>query len=217
MNVDLGTTEQGECCTICLECKPDMVYHKDVKDCTCVLCEECIRMSCTHSSGEKDKMDCPVCRVRIDPNIDLVRIDKSTDNTNQSIRRLTIPIVIKQADEQGLIGRPALVRLPSEVPAEILYIEVAKLHPYSQDFSLSLVDGQGTMCSRCMWDVHCNGCVIPKSGIIKFRSGDTLAIVFEDSVDENLLETELQSGSTEQMRSNNPLTIYDCINAFCQR
>lgn len=174
-------------------------------------------MSCTHSSGEKDKMDCPVCRVIIDPNIDLIRIDQSTDNTNQSVRRLTIPIVIKQDDELSLIGRPALVRLSSEVSAEILYSEMAKLHPYSKSFSLNLVDGQGTMCSRCMWDMHCSGCIVPRSGIIRLRSGDTLAIVFEDYVDENLLETELQPGSTEQMRSNNPLTIHDCINAFCQR
>lgn len=195
-----------------------MVHHKDIKDCTCVLCEECIKMSCTHSSGENDKMDCPVCRVRIDPKIDLIPINRPTDNTNQAIRRLTIPIVIKHAtDELGLIGRPCLVRLPSEVPAEILYNEVAKLQPYSEDFTLSLVDGQGTMCSRCMWDAHCSGCEIPKDGMVQFRSGDTLAIVFEDYVDENLLETELHSGSTEQMRSNKPLTIYDCINAFCQR
>lgn len=217
MDIDSGTTEQGEACTICLECKPDLVHHKDIKDCTCVLCEECIKMSCVHSTGEKDKMDCPVCRVRIDPKIDLIPIDQSVNNLNQTIRRLTIPIVIKQADDKSLIGRPALVRVPSEVSAKVLYTEVAKLHPYAEDFLLSLVDGQGTMCSRCMWDVHCAGCVIPKSGMVKFRSADTLAVIFEDYVDTNLLETELHSGSTDQMRSNKPLTIYDCINAFCQR
>lgn len=218
MDIDSGATEQGGTCTICLECKPNMVHHKDIKDCTCVLCEECIKMSCVHSSGENDdKMDCPVCRIRIDPKIDLILIDSFTDGVNQTLRRLTIPVVIKQADDKDLIGRPALVRLPSEVSADVLYTEVAKLHPYSEDFSLSLVDGQGTMCSRCMWDVHCSGCVIPKSGTVKFRSGDTLAIIFEGYVDENLLETELHPGSTEQMRSNTPLTIYDCINAFSQR
>uniref|UniRef100_A0A2S2QZN8 ubiquitinyl hydrolase 1 n=1 Tax=Sipha flava TaxID=143950 RepID=A0A2S2QZN8_9HEMI len=216
MDVDSGTVEQGETCTICLECKPDMLHHKDIKDCTCVLCEECIKMSCVHSSGEKDRIDCPVCRVKIDPKIDLIPIDQPANSINQTIRRLTIPIVIKQMDDKGLIGRPALIRLPSEVPAEILYIEVAKLHPYSEDFSLSLVDGQGTMCSRCMWDSHCTGCVIPKSSMVKFRSGDTLAVMFEENIDINLLETELHPGSTEEMRSNKPLTIYDCINAFCQ-
>ncbi|VVC31385.1 Hypothetical protein CINCED_3A017437 [Cinara cedri] len=217
MDIDSGgAAEQGDTCTICLECKPDMVYHKDMKDCTCVLCEECIKMSCVHSSGEDDKMDCPVCREFIDPKIDLIPIDQSTSNVNQILRRLTIPIVIKQVDDKSLIGRPALVRLPNEVPAEILYIEVAKLHPYTEDFSLSLVDGQGTMCSRCMWDVHCGGCIIPKSGMVRFRSGDTLAVIFEDYIDANLLETELHPGSTEQMRSNNPLTIYDCINDFCK-
>lgn len=195
-----------------------MVHHTDIKDCTCVLCEECIKMSCAHStSGEKDKMECPVCRVRIDPKIDLIPIEQPASIQNQVIRRLTIPIVIKQTDDNGLINRPALVRLPSEVPAEILYTEVAKLHPFSEDFSLSLVDGQGTMCSRCMWDVHCGGCVVPKSGIFKFRSGDTLAIIFEDYVDASLLETELHPSSSDQMRTNKPLTIYDCINAFCQR
>lgn len=217
MDVDSGTIEPGEICTICLEYKPDMVLHKDIKDCTCILCEECIKSSCFHSNGEKDQMDCPVCRVRIDPKIDLIPIEQPTGSTNQTIRRLTIPIVLKQADGQNLIGRPALVRLPSEVPAEMLYAEVAKLHPYSEDFSLSLVDGQGTMCSRCMWDVHCNGCTVPKNGVVKFRSGDTLAVTFEDYVDENLLDTTLHPGSIEQMRSNKPLSIYDCINAFCQR
>lgn len=217
MDIDSGETEQGETCTICLECKPDLVHHKDIKDCTCVLCEECVKMSCVHSGGENDRMDCPVCRVQIDPKIDLTPIDKPASSANQAIRRLTIPIVIKQADVKGLIGRPALVRLPSEVPAEVLYIEVAKLHPYTEEFSLFLVDGQGTMCSRCLWDAHCGGCVVPKSGMVKFRSGDTLAVVFKDHVDTGLLETELHPGSTEQMRSNKPLTIYDCINAFCQR
>jgi len=215
MDIDSSATEQGEACTICLETKPDMLHHKDIKDCTCILCDECIKMSCVHSSGEKDKMDCPVCRVRIDPNVDLIPIDKPTSCKNQTIRRLTIPIVIKQVDK-GLIDRPALVRLPSEVPAEVLYNEVAKLHPYSDDFILSLVDGQGTMCSRCMWDVHCGGCVVPKTGMVKFRSGDTLAVIFENSIDSSLLQTEMHPSSTE-MRSNKPLTIYDCIDAFCQR
>lgn len=217
MDVDSEPIEQGETCTICLDYKPDMLHHKDIKDCTCVLCEECIKMSCIHSSGEKDKMDCPVCRVKIDPKIDLIPIDQPASNINQAIRRLTIPIVIKQSDDKSLIGRPALIRLPSEVPAEVLYLEVAKLHPYSVDFSLSLVDGQGTMCSRCMWDTHCSGCVIPKNSVVKFRSGDTLAVMFEENIDVNLLETELHPGSTEEMRSNKPLTIYDCIDAFCQR
>lgn len=216
MDIDSGATEQGEMCTICLEYKPDLVHHKDIKDCTCVLCEECVKMSCAHSGGENDKMDCPVCRVRIDPKIDLTPVDNPTSSANQAIRRLTIPIVIKQADT-GLIGRPALVRLPSEVPANVLYTEVAKLHPYPEEFLLFLVDGQGTMCSRCLWDAHCGGCEVSKSGIVKFRSGDTLAVTFKDYVDANLLETELHPGSTEEMRSNKPLTIYDCINAFCQR
>jgi hypothetical protein len=217
MDIDSGNIEQGDICTICLEYKPDMVLHKDIKDCTCILCEECIKSSCFHSSGEKDQMDCPVCRVRIDPKVDLIPIEQPTGNINQAIRRLTIPIVFKQADGKSLIGRPALIRLPSEVPAEVLYVEVAKLHPYTEEFSLSLVDGQGTMCSRCMWDVHCGGCIIPKDGIIKFRSGDTLAVTFEDFVDVYLLDTKLHPGSTEQIRSNKPLSIYDCINAFCQR
>lgn len=217
MDIDSATIEQGDICTICLEYKPNMVLHKDIKDCTCVLCEECIKSSCFHSSGDKDQMDCPVCRVRIDPKVDLIPIEQPAGGTNQAIRRLTIPIVFKQADVKKLIGRPALVRLPSEVPAELLYVEVAKLHPYTEQFSLSLVDGQGTMCSRCMWDEHCGGCVIPKSGIFKFRSGDTLAVTFEEYVDVYLLDTKLHEGSTEQMRSNKPLSIYDCINAFCQR
>ncbi|CAI6367923.1 unnamed protein product [Macrosiphum euphorbiae] len=217
MDIDSVTIEQGDICTICLEYKPNMVLHKDIKDCTCVLCEECIKSSCFHSSGDKDQMDCPVCRVRIDPKVDLIPIEQPAGSTNKAIRRLTIPIVFKQADGKSLIGRPALVRLPSEVPAEVLYVEVAKLHPYTQDFSLSLVDGQGTMCSRCMWDVHCGGCVITnKNGVIKFRSGDTLAVTFIDYVDVYLLDTKLHPGSTEQMRSNKPLSIYDCINAFCQ-
>lgn len=214
MEIDT-TPEQGESCTICLECKPDMVQHKDTNNCTCVLCEECIKMSCVHSSGEKDKMDCPVCRVRIDPKVDLIPIDQPS--VDKTIRCLTIPIVFKQADDKGLIGRPALLRLPNVVPTEILYIEVAKLHPYSEDFTLSLVDGQGTMCSRCMWDAHCSGCVVPKNGFFRLQCGDTLAITFDGDVDEHLLETEMHPGSAEQMRSNKPLTIYDCINSFCQR
>lgn len=217
MDIKETAGEEIETCTICLEAKPDMVRHKDVKDCTCVLCEECIKMSCVHSSGENDQMDCPVCRVQIDPYVDLIPIDPFVGDLNQTFRLLTIPIVIKQANDKNLIGRPALIRVPCELPADTLYNEVAKLHPYSEDFSLSLVDGQGTMCSRCMWDVHCSGCVIPKSGTAVFHSGDTLAVIFEKSVDANLLETELHSGSTEQMRSNKPLTIYDCINAFSQR
>ncbi|XP_008184822.1 ubiquitin carboxyl-terminal hydrolase 4 isoform X2 [Acyrthosiphon pisum] len=217
MDIDSVTIEQGDVCTICLEYKHNMVLHKDIKDCTCVLCEECVKSSCFHSSGDKDRMDCPVCRVRIDPKVDLIPIEQPAGSTNKAIRRLTIPIVFKQADGKSLIGRPALVRLPSEVPAEVLYIEVAKLHPYTQDFTLSLVDGQGTMCSRCLWDVHCGGCIITnKNGIIKFRSGDTLAVTFIDYVDVYLLDTKLHPGSTEQMRSNKPLSIYDCINAFCQ-
>lgn len=215
MDLDAVALEEGETCTICLECKPYMVQHKDVNNCSCVLCEECIRTSCAHYSEENGKMECPVCRVVIDPSVDLTPIDQPI--VNKTIRCLTIPIVIKQANDKGLIGRPALLRLPSVVPTDILYDVVAKLHPYSEDFTLSVVDGQGTMCSRCLWDVHCNGCVIPKKVLFRLHSADTLAITFEDDVNENLLETEMHPGSVEQMRLNKPLTIYDCIDAFCQR
>ena len=62
-------------CAICLEeMDTDMRRHTA---CSCILCEDCIGTSYRHYGG--DTIDCPVCCVKVKPEIEFIPLDKLGD------------------------------------------------------------------------------------------------------------------------------------------
>ncbi|RZF43319.1 hypothetical protein LSTR_LSTR001580 [Laodelphax striatellus] len=205
-------------CTICFEEKEaNMKRHLG---CDCVLCDACVTTSFEHYG--KDSMYCPVCRIKLDPATELVAVEKSLPSW-PTVRMLHVPVVYR-LDTLGdgnnnkktvsLFGHPGLLRLPNNISRQTLYSLIASINPYTDDFKILLVDGQGRHCSRCMFNEHCRGCVVEREGgPVNLRTGDTLAVTFLQPVQELPLS---RHESVAALRSQQPLRIYDCIQAFSQ-
>nr|XP_018899838.1 PREDICTED: ubiquitin carboxyl-terminal hydrolase 15-like [Bemisia tabaci] len=203
-------------CTICLEEKDTNI--KQHVDCSCFLCNDCTKHLRTHN--DEDQLKCPVCQAVISPEIDMVPVKHCSSKS--SFRLLNIPVVFR-LDKVGdgnnnqktveLFGHPCLLRLYNRLQATDLYEIVASRFNYSQPFKLLLVDGQGRRCSRCMYNAHCRGCVIPKEGPVILRSDDNIAITFSSPVP---VTPPSKHPSTVALRPNQPLTLHDCVRAFSQ-
>lgn len=210
----------GKACTICLEEKESKMQRH--VGCSCVLCDGCVVSSFQHYGGET--LMCPVCRKTVNPDTDLVPLDNNLPSY-PIVRMLLVPIVYR-VDILGdgnnnqktvkLFGHPNVVRLQNNISSEELYKVISNIVPYSciLSFKILLVDGQGRHCSRCMFNEHCRGCLINSmEGPLNLTTCDTLAITFTDHVEELIVE---RHSSMIDLRSQQPLTLYDCIQAFSQ-
>ncbi|XP_075235609.1 uncharacterized protein LOC142332842 isoform X2 [Lycorma delicatula] len=205
-------------CTICLEEKEsNMRRHIG---CSCILCDGCVLSSFQHYGGES--LMCPVCRVNLNPVTDFVSVDTIVPSY-PVVRMLLVPVVYR-IDLLGdgnnnkktvkLFGHPNVIRLRNNITSEELYKVISNIVPYSLSYKILLVDGQGRHCSRCMFNEHCRGCAVNNTnGPLNLTTGDTLAVTFTELVDEPVIERDLSMAS---MRLQQPLTLYDCIQAFSQ-
>lgn len=226
MRVDAVTETYNGCdrgddwknCAICLEeMNKDMRRHIG---CDCVLCEGCIENACKHH-GSLDTMPCPTCNQIVKPNLDFVRIDKFV-SSKPALRLLNVPVVFR-LDTAGdgnnnqkclkLFGHPNVLKLPSIMPATELASIIKRLVHTDANYSIVTVDGVGYHCSRCLYTKHCRGCAVPSEGEVVLRSADTLAIRFTESVREPEV---LNHPSMLDMRSNESLSLYDCLKAFSE-
>lgn len=65
-----------------------------------------------------------------------------------------------------------------------------------------------------MFNSHCRGCPVPIEGGLMLHTGDTLAVMFSESVEEIIA---LRHSTVHSLRTQHPLSLYDCIHAFSQR
>ncbi|XP_073985915.1 ubiquitin carboxyl-terminal hydrolase 19-like isoform X3 [Rhodnius prolixus] len=206
-------------CTICLEDKhSNMNQHVG---CTCILCETCITAACQHSRGTC--FECPLCRRDVNPETEMVPIVNGRQFT---VRSVNMPVVFRMDstnvgnnNEKGvkLFGHPRLLRLPNRISAENLHQAVKEVVPYDKSYKLLTVDGQGSHCSRCMFNMHCRGCDIPTEGQVSLYSSDTLAVAFSAPVElaNNSPTTDNAVSHSLKVRQN-AISLYDCIRAFSQ-
>ncbi|XP_063243702.1 uncharacterized protein LOC134542986 [Bacillus rossius redtenbacheri] len=207
-------------CAICLEViDTDLRRHPS---CNCFLCSSCIDTSCHHSGG--DTLQCPMCREMVRPGVDLVPVD-TVGKAKPRVRFLNVPLVLR-LDIEGdgnnnkkmakLFGHPRLLRLPNRLAGSDLYSAIGKLVPCHATYTILLVDGQGYRCSRCMYTVHCRGCPVPASGEVLLTNGDTLAVRFTEPFPPECCERTSDHPSMRKQRRHEPLSLYDCLNAFSE-
>lgn len=65
-----------------------------------------------------------------------------------------------------------------------------------------------------MYTAHCKGCQVPEEGDICLQTGDNLAICFTNTVIEI---PAVEHHSLKDFRSQEQLSIYDCLDAFSER
>ncbi|XP_026286437.1 uncharacterized protein LOC113212074 isoform X1 [Frankliniella occidentalis] len=205
-------------CAICLEeMNKDMRRHVG---CECVLCEGCIENACKHN-GSSDTMPCPMCNQIVKPNSEFVRIDKFI-SSKPAVRLLNVPVVFR-LDTEGdgnnnqkslkLFGHPNVLKLPSAMPATELASIIKRLVHSDDSYTILTVDGVGYHCSRCLYTKHCRGCPVPTDGEILLRPVDTLAVRFTENITES---QPINHPSVQDMRSHDPLSLYDCLKAFSE-
>lgn len=67
-----------------------------------------------------------------------------------------------------------------------------------------------------MFGSHCTGCPIPESGKLNLHVGDTIAVRYVDS-DMPTIQQPIDHVSVANLRKRDPLSLYDCLQAFSQR
>nr|CAD7260443.1 unnamed protein product [Timema shepardi] len=241
----LSIGERGDgwkSCAICLEeMDKDLRRHTS---CNCILCESCIDLanalvvlsstaedeeievrissSCRHHGG--DELECPMCRVIVKPDTELVPL-QMTGHSKPKVRLVDVSLVFR-LDNEGdgnnnqkmvkLFGHPKLVRLPNRLMGHELYEAISKVIPYNfiAPYSILFVDGQGYRCSRCMFTKHCRGCQVASEGEVLLRTQETLAVRFSEPLDNT--DITFQHSSMKKLRRQEPLSLYDCLHAFSE-
>ena len=233
---DAPTSDLSEwkICNICLEemCQSELKSHGLCYD--CLLCENCIDMSCKHHGG--DTLPCPVCQVSLTRS-SLIPVGKRQTQKPKP-RQLRMCVVFRlDAESQDnnkrtsvLVGHPRVIYVPSRLPLSALQAALKQYIPPGADYSLLLVDGRGYNCSRCLFMSHCRGCEInnlksnsppanvPKEEniIVNLQAGDTVCVRFTklSAVQRNHLTLTREHESLALRRQDEPLTLYDCLRAF---
>ncbi|KAK7074137.1 hypothetical protein SK128_019422 [Halocaridina rubra] len=217
-----GGGVQWRPCNICLEemCQTELRTHHSCED--CLLCDSCIEMSCKHHGG--DSLPCPVCQTSLSP-ADLIPVERRKTEKPKA-RMLRVPLVFRMDQESDnnnkrcmqLLGHPGLLALPSRLSSSTLMRTLAARIPPGTNYSLLLVDGRGYNCSRCLFSSHCRGCEAVSGSEVVLQAGDTLCVRFTIlSPDHHRqLAATVDDRSLNDMRQNDPLTIYDCLRAFTQ-
>ncbi|XP_042861119.1 uncharacterized protein LOC122246550 [Penaeus japonicus] len=209
-------------CNICLEemCQTELRTHHTCED--CLLCDGCIEMSCKHHGGES--LPCPVCQTSLSPS-DLIPVEKRKMEKPKA-RLLRVPLVFRMDQESDnnnkrcmqLMGHPSLLALPSRLRPATLTRTLAPRIPAGTQYSLLFVDGRGYNCSRCLFSSHCRGCEVLDGPEVVLQAGDTLCVRFTSLTPEqcHALAATTDHPSLNDMRQNDPLTLYDCLRAFTQ-
>lgn len=214
-------------CAICLEEKETNIRKH--ADCTCCLCDDCVSSYSNYNKAQLDTgpgetFSCPVCGKTIHPETDFISIE-DCGHIKPTLRVLQVPVVFRQdilgdgnnnRKSVDLFGHPRLISVSNHISAEALHETVRSILPVShggKPYKLLLVDGQGSHCSRCMFNAHCRGCPVSSEGSVTLYNSDTLAVTYAETMTDG---EDNSHASLAALRSPKPLTLYDCIKAFSQ-
>lgn len=112
-----------------------------------------------NDGDENGLMKCPVCNELVDPKKVFVPVADDIGDIRSSVRMLKIPVLFRQDIEgegnnnekcQRLFGHPHLIKVANRLKGSELYEVVGKLVPYSNCYSIVLVDGQ-VSCLFCSY------------------------------------------------------------------
>ena len=146
-----------------------------------------------------------------------------------------------------IFGHPGLVQVPNQVSAKDLYRLLRPLMPITDkevphlvsrkpplftiisclftfpfSFIQALVNAQGKLCSRCIFNLHCHGCItiLPENDTtdILLQINDTIAITYttlnETDLDQANYLNIVQHESMNRPRIKDKLSLSDCLEAF---
>lgn len=209
------TVDQWKSCSICLEelADSELLVHKT---CGATFCHSCLEMSVLHYG--QDNFLCPVCSCAAVMTEDFTQLADSDKNTEERMLLVDITFCHTIQEQRNLIGHPRVLYLSSQISGAQLYNCIEKIVPESSQYTLLTTDAQGSRCSRCVYTAKCTGCVLSHDSDVSLRPGDTLCVCLDGvqlSVIERM-EASADHSSMMALRPVQPLSIYDCIQAFTE-
>ena len=90
----------------------------------------------------------------------------------------------------------------------------------NRNVHLALVNAQGKLCSRCIFNTHCHGCIrielSDNEAPVLLQINDTIAITYTEraTVDLDVADATEHHESMNRPRIKEKLTLEDCIEAF---
>ncbi|CAL8118805.1 unnamed protein product [Orchesella dallaii] len=229
-------------CNICLEDfqKSDLKQHRG---CSCVLCEECLMKSVDHfktsDTGDKEKsqngtyIKCAVCLQTVECKRAFVSLEELLSSSS-SMEFITMPILFKNEPgtdannnaswNSGMFGYPWLIRVPSYMNASELVEYIESIIP-APEFTHRLlsVKSDGKNCGQCVFSSRCDGCEIPREGMISLNSSNSILISYTDLSSERMSEMQptdmsIQNELSWQCNRNEEPTIdiHDCLRTFSE-
>ena len=217
-------------CVICMEDLPSEEL-KQHNACDCVMCAPCLERTIEHhindTSVPQNHIKCPGCRQVVEPETEFVSLDQ-IGKSKPKLRMLNLPVLSRRLDKNSqkfvTFGHPAILQVPNQIQGHELYEMLKTFIPklVKGPQSVTLVNSQGKLCSRCIFNSHCSGCIKihpyeETNKDILLQINDTIAITFDDEMDEEAAEKASQCLQHESMKNpkiKDKLTLEDCLEAF---
>ncbi|ODM93227.1 Ubiquitin carboxyl-terminal hydrolase 11 [Orchesella cincta] len=227
-------------CNICLEDYPKSDLKQHV-GCSCVLCEECLMKSVDHyktsEPGDKGKagtyIKCAVCLQTVECKRAFLSLEELSTSTSPT-EFITMPILFKKepgtdannnaAWSSGLFGYPWLIRVPSHMNASELVEYVESIIPAPDvTHRLLSVKSDAKNCGQCVYSSRCDGCEIPREGMISLNSCNSILISYTDLSSDRMSEMQPSDMSIQNElnwqhnRNEEPtIDIHDCLRTFSE-
>lgn len=200
-----------------------------------------VQKSVEHFQGDKGEpqqgsyVKCAVCLRTVDYKQSFGSLDDS-GSFSSPLEFITVPVIFRNEPgtdannnasyTPGLFGYPWLIRVPSYLNAFELveYIESINPVPEAPHRILS-VKSDGKNCGQCVFSFRCNGCELPKEGMISLSPCNSILISFTDLASERLavmqppdmaIHNELSSAYNQSRNDEPTVDIHDCLRTFSE-
>lgn len=145
----------------------------------------------------------------------LFRNEPGTDANNNSSR-----------NSMGLFSYPWLIRVPSLICAREFVDYLESINPVPEaNHRLLSVKADGKSCGQCIFSSRCNGCELPREGMISLSSCNSIMISFTGLNSDRLMDMQVTdmafqnefSSSWQYNKIEEPtIDIYDCLRTFSE-
>ena len=165
-------SEVFQSCVICMEDLPGNEL-KQHNACDCVMCLPCLERTIEHHFNDdsipKDYIKCPGCRQECEPETEFVSLDQ-IGKIKPKLRILNLPVLSRKWDGKKYVnfGHPTIFQVPNQISSRELYLLLEKSQSQKLK-SLALVNAQGKLCSRCILNSKCFGCIQINPGKMQLK------------------------------------------------
>lgn len=165
-----GELTAVQSCVICMEDLPGNEL-KQHNACDCIICIPCLERTVEHHSADtslpKDYIKCPGCRQEAEPETEFVTLDQ-IGKIKPKMRILNLPVLSRKWVDGTYVnfGHPTIIQVPNQMESRQLWQILDKFIIDKSKAKLAFVNAKGKLCSRCIFNSNCFGCIQIENGKI---------------------------------------------------